>query len=236
MSASKGHSRPSVVPAAPGPDDGAAPAALPAALLAWGRTAPVALAAIAADGTVAWVNPAFERLAGLLSEQATGQPLETLLADANWPRWLPPPGTLARRRLLRRDATALHCDAQVDAIEGGLRLVTLVGRDDEARIDLEACRLKALLDFVQTHARIGLWERNVRTREGKWDPHMYRFFGIDPRHGPPSIAQIAQATVPQDRLFQVLDDSMRKAGSYSHRYRLFTADGGLRRVQAHWEV
>lgn len=236
MSPSEGHPRPSDVPAAPGPDDAAATGALPAALAAWGRTAPVALAALDTEAAVIWSNGAFERLAGLPPEEAMGRSLETLLEDADWPHWLPPPGTLARRRLLRRDGTPLHCEVQVDALEGGLRLVTLVGRDDEARADLEACRLKSLLDFVQTHARIGLWERNVRTREGRWDPHMYRFFGIDPRLGPPTIAQIAQATVPQDRLFQVLDDSMRKAGSYSHRYRLFTADGGLRRVQAHWEV
>ena len=233
MSATEGHSRSSVVPAAPTPDDTAI-GMPPAGLLAWARTAPVALAAIDARGTVTWANPAFEALAG--AARVVGSPLDALLSDATGTPWLPPPGTPARRRLHRRDATLLHCDAQVDALEGGLRLVTLVGRDEEARIDVEACHYKSLLDFVQTHARIGRWERNIRTREGKWDAHMYRFFGIDPRRGAPSIAQVAQSTVPQDKLFQVLDNSMKKVGSYSHRYRLFTPEGGLRRVQAHWEV
>jgi signal transduction histidine kinase/ActR/RegA family two-component response regulator len=236
MSATEGHSRPSVVSAVAGTEDAAAGGAPPAGLGAWARTAPVALAAIDANAVVTWVNAAFEALAGIDAAGAVGSVLDTLLVDASATAWLPPPGTLARRRLHRRDATLLHCDAQVDALEGGLRLVTLVSRDEEARIDVEACHFEALLDFVQTHARIGRWERNIRTREGKWDAHMYRFFGIDPRRGVPSIAQVAQSTVPQDRLFQVLDSSMKKVGSYSHRYRMFTPEGGLRRVQAHWEV
>jgi len=235
MSASEGHSRPSVVSAVAGAGD--APAgAPPAGLGAWARSSPVALATIDANAVVTWANAAFESLTGIDAARAVGNVLDTLLVDASAAPWLPRPGTLARRRLHRRDATLLHCDAQVDALEGGLRLVTLVGRDEEARIDVQARHFESLLDFVQTHARIGRWERNIRTREGKWDEHMYRFFGIDARRGVPSIAQIAQATVPQDRLFQVLDSSMKQVGSYSHRYRLFTPEGRLRRVQAHWEV
>ena len=236
MSAPEGPSRPIAVPAASGPDDDATGATPPAGLLAWARTAPVALAALDAAGRVTWANAAFASLARVALAEAVGQPLESLLADACAAPWLPPDGTLARRRLHRRDATLLVCDAQVDALDGGRRLLTLVGRDDEAQVELEAGSLRARLDFIQTHARIGLWERDVRTRDGRWDPHMFRFFGIDPRRGPPSIAQVSQSTVPQDRLFQVLDESMKSPGSYSHRYRLFTAEGGLRRVQAHWEV
>ena len=230
MSAPEGLSRPSVAPAASGLGDAAD------ALHAWARTSPVALAAIDADGAVAWVNPAFERLTGFAAAHAVGTTVEPLLADAAAPSWLPPAGELARRRLQRHDGVPLHCDAQLDAIEGGLRLLTLVSRDVEAAQDAEIIRRGALLEFVQTHARIGLWERNVRTREGHWDPHMFRFFGIDPRRGTPSIAQIAQSSVPQDRLYQALTDSMARPGTYSHRYRLFADTGALRRVQAHWQV
>jgi len=230
MSAPEGFPRPSVAPAASGPGDAVD------ALGAWARRAPVALAALDAGGAVAWVNPAFERLTGFAAAHAVGIAVEPLLADAAAPSWLPPTGELARRRLRRHDGAPLHCDAQVDAIAGGLRLLTLVSRDVEAAQDAEIVRRGALLEFVQTHARIGLWERNVRTREGHWDPHMFRFFGIDPRRGTPSIAQIAQSSVPQDRLYQALTDSMARPGTYSHRYRLFTDSGALRRVQAHWQV
>ena len=234
MSASEGLPRPNVAPAVSGMDDAVA-AVAPAAWLAWARGAPVALAAIDAAGALAWANPAFEALTGFAAT-SPGTPVEPLLADAAAPHWLPPPGEPARRRLQRRDGVPLHCDVQLAPLDAGLRLLTLVGRDAEAGFDAEVRRLAALLDFVQTHARIGLWERNVRTREGRWDPHMFRFFGIDPRRGTPSIAQITQSSVPQDRLFQALNDSMARPGTYSHRYRLLTPDGTLRRVQAHWEV
>jgi signal transduction histidine kinase/ActR/RegA family two-component response regulator len=209
---------------------------LPAPLLAWARTAPVALAAVAVDGQVAWVNPAFEALTGFAAVHALGSAIEVLLADVATPHWLPPAGELARRRLQRQDGVPLHCDVQIDALDAGPRLLTLIARDGEAELDAEIRRLTALLDFVQSHGRIGLWERDVRTREGRWDPHMFRFFDIDPRRGTPSIAQVAQSSVPQDRLFQTLNDSMGQPGVYSHRYRLFTPTGQLRRVRTHWEV
>jgi len=231
MSESEGSTRPNAAPSAAGPD-----AILPAALEGWARGAPVALVAIAADGRVAWTNPAFEALTGFAAAHAHGTALELLLADVATPRWLPPPGELTRCRLQREDGVALHCDVQVDAVSADARLVTLVSRQGEADLDAESRRLAALLDFVQSHARIGLWERDVRSREGRWDPHMFRFFGIDPRRGTPTIAQVAQASVPADRLFQVLSESMRKPGQYSHRYRLFTPNGTLRRVRTSWEV
>jgi signal transduction histidine kinase/ActR/RegA family two-component response regulator len=228
--AASGQSEPASAP----PSAAAAWAAQP--LLAWARTAPVALAGVADDGRVAWVNPAFEALTGFAAAHAVGTALELLLADVATPSWLPPPGEFARRRLQRQDGTPLTCDVQCDAFGPDLRVLTLVDRGAEPAQDDEVRRLAALLEFVQTHARIGMWERNVRTREGRWDAHMFRFFDIDPRRGTPTIAQIAQASVPQDRLFQALSTSMEAAGQYSHRYRLLTPAGTLRRVQAHWEV
>ena len=235
MSASEGLIPPGVASASSGTGD-AGGSVLPAALHAWARGAAVALAAIRPDGVVAWVNVAFDALTGFGAAQAVGTAIEPMLADADAPQWLPPAGTPARRRLQHRDGRAMHCDVQVDAVADGLRLLTLVARDVETEQDAEIRRLDALLDFVQTHARIGMWERSVRTREGRWDAHMFRFFGIDPRRGTPSIAQIAQSTVPQDRLFQALDESMARPGIYAHRYRLFTPTGAPRRVRAHWQV
>ena len=183
----------------------------------WRRSTP--------HGRVAWVNPAFEALTGFAAAQARRHGRRTAARRRRHAAVAAAAGELARRRLQRQDGVPLHCDVQVDAVDAGLRLLTLVSRDAEAESDAEIRRLAALLDFVQSHARIGLWERNVRTREGRWDPHMFRFFGIDPRRGTPSIAQIAQSSVPQDRLFQALNDSMDEAGNYSHRYRLLTPDG-----------
>ena len=218
------------------PEGSPRPSVLPAPLLAWARTAPLGLAAIDAQGRVAWVNAAFEALTGFAADHAVGSALAPLLADAAAPDWLPPAGELARRRLRRQDGAPLHCDAQIDPVAEGTSLLALVSRDAEANADAEIRRLAALLDFVQSHGRIGLWERDVRTREGRWDAHMFRFFGIDPLRGTPSIAQVAQSSVPEDRLFQVLSESMEQPGTYAHRYRLLTPTGTLRRVRSHWQV
>jgi PAS domain S-box-containing protein len=214
-----------------------APGAVPAAaLLAWADTAPVALAAVDATGGVAWVNAAFEALLGATAEPATGRSMDTLLGDAATPWQWPPAGELVRCRLRRADGTVLACDVQCDDTGTGLRMLTFVSRDAEPALDAEIRRLGALLEFVQTVAGIGMWERDVRTRKGRWDPHMFRFFDVDPRRGTPSIAQLAEASMPRDGLYQALTESMKTPGRYSHRYRLLTAAGALRRIQSHWEV
>jgi PAS domain S-box-containing protein len=234
MTAPEGLAGPNAVPTARGTGDARASGALPAPMLAWASSAPVALAAIADDGVVAWVNAAFERFTGFGAGQATGVAVELLLADPASPLWLPAPGEMAPRRLQRQDGTPLHCEVQIAPVDGGLRLLTLVARHDHA--EAEVRRLGALLDFVQTHARIGMWERDVGSPEARWDSHMFRFFGLDPRRGTPTIAQIAQASLPQDRVFQVLIESMATPGIYTHRYRLQTPTGSLRRLRAHWQV
>jgi PAS domain S-box-containing protein len=105
-----------------------------------------------------------------------------------------------------------------------------------AALEAEIRRLAGLLEFVQTNARIGLWERDVRTREGRWDPYMFGFFGLDPSRGTPSLPQLAQASPPQDHLLQALTDSQKKPGHYSHRYRILRPDGSMVHARAHWEV
>ncbi len=206
------------------------------ALPAWARTAPVALSLIDADGVVAWANDAFGILAGLAVAQAIGLAVESLLGVPAATAWLPAPGALARRALRRRDGPALACDVQCDPVGAGLRLLTLVDRSAEARQDAEVDRLAARLEFVQDRAGIGLWERDVQSGEGRWDAHMFRFFGLDPLRGTPTIEQIAQASMPQDRLYHALTDSMGRPGRHAHRYRLLTPEGSLRRVLALWNV
>ncbi len=204
-------------------------ASLPA-VLAWAQTAPVALAAIADDGAITWANAAFEAWSGCDAAQVVGRPLESLLAPTPW---LPAPAATVRRTLRRPgDGAPLACDVRIDPIGPALRLATFVARD----ADVELADVAARLDFVQSRARIGTWERDVRTQAGRWDAHMFAFFGIDPAGGTPSLAQITQASMPQDGLLDVLHASMRIPGRYSHRYRLATLDGHLRRVRTHWDV
>ena len=216
--------------AAPGP---ASAAAWGTVLGAWAQTAPVALALLDAAGGALRVNPAFELLTGIAAANAGAAAIARLFGA---PDGLPASGELVRRELRHADGGELACDVQCEPAGPGLRLLTLVDRRAEAAHEAAARRLAEKLDFIQTHARIGTWERDVRTREGQWDRHMFQFFGLDPARGTPSIAQVAQASMPQDRLALVLENSMRKPGHYDHRYRLLTQAGQMRHVRSHWNV
>jgi PAS domain S-box-containing protein len=209
---------------------------LPSGFGAWASDVPVALALLDEAGDITWVNPAFERFTGISAARAIRAHAESLLADPRAPNWLPAAGETARRALGGADSRVLHCDVHCGPAAPGLRVLTLVDRGAEPALDAEIRRLAGLLEFVQANARIGIWERDVRTLEGRWDPHMFRMFGLDPTRGTPSMPQVAQASVPQDQLLHALIDSLKAPGRYSHRYRILRPDGSLGRARAHWEV
>jgi hypothetical protein len=243
-----------------GDGDATSPATPPPAFVAWATASPVALAALDDAGTIVWANAAFERLAGLHRAAWAGLSATAWLDPHGTGRGLPPPGEIARRTLhgaadaavgcdmqgsvqgsVQGDSQCdaqreVHCDVQCDPWAPGLRVLTLLDRRDAVRLEGEVHRLTGLLDFVQAHARVGLWERDVNTREGRWDPHMFRFFGLDPARGTPSMPQATLASMPQDQLLDALTASLARPGHYSHRYRLLRPDGSLRRVLTHWVV
>jgi signal transduction histidine kinase/ActR/RegA family two-component response regulator len=221
---------------APAPGAPIAQEGLLAALDAWASGASLALALVESAGVVAWVNAAFEALTGLAGAQARGRPLQALLGDSLALSSLPPDATPARRALPGAGGATVVCDVHGFPASGGLRMLVLVDRGKEAAQEAEIRRLASVLDFVQASARIGLWERDVRTLEGRWDPHMFRFFGLDPARGTPALDQATLASLPGDHLLQALTESLQKPGRYSHRYRLLRADGSLGQVQTHWEV
>ncbi len=206
-------------------------------LLAWSAAAPVALAMVDGDGTVAWVNPAFERLTGFAAAEACGHRVQALLDAPLAAAWALD-GNVARRLLHGRDGGALCCDLHATALPAppGRWMLTLVDRGGETALASQLGRLAALLDFVQESAHIGTWERDIRTGEGRWDRHLFRFWGLDPSKGTPSMAEAAQATAPQDALLAKLTGSQAQPGRHQHRFRLVGADGEVRRIRAHWDV
>jgi signal transduction histidine kinase/ActR/RegA family two-component response regulator len=203
---------------------------------AWAASAPVALALLDDSGAIAWLNAAFESLTGFAADQARGRPVHALLGEPLAPDRLPANGAIARLALTGAAGRTLVCDVHCIPVAAGLRMLALVDRGAEPALDAEIRRLAGVLDFVQASARIGIWERNVRTLEGRWDPHMFRFFGLDPARGTPTLSQVTRASVPGDHLLQALTESLKKPGRYSHRYRLLRPDGSIGRVQTHWQV
>jgi hypothetical protein len=222
----------------------------PGALAALVRHSLDGLALTDGDGLIRWVNPAFVRLTGHDAASACGQALDRLIcsphADAATRLWM------ARR--LRDgegfDTIELHCRhadgrdrwlavraARVDPRRRGEGFVLALADLTEAQREAqERRRLAELLDMAQEFGRLGVWERDVRTLQGRWDRHVFRFWGLDPSEGTPDFAAAAKYIHPDDRADAVLRDSMQRAGTYAQRYRVLRADGTVRLLHSQWEV
>ena len=100
----------------------------------------------------------------------------------------------------------------------------------------EAQRLAELLDMAQEFGRLGVWERDVRTGEGRWDDHVFRFFDMAPNEGTPNHATARERIHPEDREDDSYTRSIRQPGRYSRRYRVVGIDGVVRTIHSQWEV
>ena len=178
-------------------------------------------------GRIAWSNGRLEAACGLTPgalqgrdvRELLGLPAGSALAAAEH-RWTTPSGT---QRWLCLQAPA----PQLLVVQDITDLRTL---GDEAR------RLAELLDMAQEFGRLGVWERDIPSGEGRWDRHMFRFFDMDPAAGTPNFAVTSQHIHPDDRVDPRMFESMDQPGQYSRRYRIVGPDGRIRRVHSQWEV
>lgn len=139
------------------------------------------------------------------------------------------PGDLTGRAAIGHPGIGLHWTA-VPLAEGWLVWL-------EADVG-EVQRLSRRLDLVQNLGRMGVWERDLGTWEGRWDQHMFRMAGFDPAQGVPHFDTFMQRVHPDDRagLLRDRERFTRAAGLYETRYRLLLPDGSLRDVHTLCEV
>ena len=102
----------------------------------------------------------------------------------------------------------------------------------------EMAHQQELLDLTRQFGRLGVWERNVRTLQGRWDHQVLRFWGLDPQAGTPDFAEATQNILAEDRakIGGIFLKSIRQAGHYSTRYRVRGRDGQVRRIHSQWLV
>ena len=100
----------------------------------------------------------------------------------------------------------------------------------------EADRLRELLEMAQEFGRIGIWERDVATGRGRWDRHVFGFWGLDPATGTPDFAEAVRRIHPDDLTAEDYENTLRQPGRYSRRYRVTHADGQTRLLQSVWET
>ncbi len=110
-------------------------------------------------------------------------------------------------------------------------------RAEVARLRAENARLGELLDMAQEFGRLGVWERDAKTLEGRWDAHVFRFFGYDAAAGvTPNFTEAVKRIHPDDRLESVFLDSLKRPGAHAQRYRILRPDGTMLLLHSQWRV
>jgi PAS domain S-box-containing protein len=101
----------------------------------------------------------------------------------------------------------------------------------------QAERQTELLDMAQEYGRLGIWERNIPSGDGRWDRHVFGFWGLDPSGETPSFEHAATQVHPDDQAsMRAYRESTRTAGHYAQRYRVLRPDGSTRWIHAQWKV
>jgi PAS domain S-box-containing protein len=191
-------------------------------------TLPAALVLLDGGGFIITANTAARQLLGTLADAGTD--FRQALGLESAPAWptdpVPLPGT-SRHLGLRR----------ADAAGGG---VWLQLEDQTALADArrELQRQGELLDVAQDFGRLGVWQRDVRTLQGRWDRHVYKFWGLGPDATAPEFDIATRQIVDEDRvpLQEAFRVSTQRAGMYAHRFRVRRPDGGITHLHSQWAV
>ncbi len=173
-------------------------------------------------GQPIWSNPAFDR--------ATGeQRLDACAALART-------GACAELRLRGAAGSDLWVHARVAHGPGGGRLFTLNDITAQKGFEAQAKHSADLLETAQEFGRLGVWERDVRSGKGRWDRHVFAFWGLPARDETPDYAEALKRVHPDDVKAMTPLDTLRPAGRYSQRYRVLHPDGGVRWIHSQWEI
>ena len=90
--------------------------------------------------------------------------------------------------------------ADVHSARVGARIVwTLADVTRSRSLAARAARQDKLLDTAQEFGRLGIWEREIPSGEGRWDKHVFSFFGLDPAGDTPNYNEATRHVHPEDR-------------------------------------
>ncbi len=193
-------------------------------------------------GTLLWANAQFAAATGYAGRAAT-----TLLnftppgasgseSRLSFARMLSSPGADHGTIELRGPAgVAFWVEAHSTRL-GAYVLWTLSDVTRTRTLAIRATRQEELLDTAQEFGRLGIWERAIPSGEGRWDKHVFGFWGIDPAEGTPHHDDAIEHIHPEDRARGVYPESTRRAGRYAQRYRVIQRDGKMRWIHSQWEV
>ena len=201
---------------------------------------PEPIALCDAGAHIVWCNRRLLELCGGAPAEGRGQPLAALL---NLPA---EDAALLEQALCQGRPGPLPemtfggswWRAQLSLLPDGRRALQWQAVDELRLHRAEARRLAELLDLTQDFGRLAVWERDPHTLKGRWDRHMYRIWGLPEDDGTPDFDRATESILPEDRagLSQAFRQSIRRAGTYTHRDRVRAADGTVRHLPSQWVV
>jgi PAS domain S-box-containing protein len=204
---------------------------------------PCAIALCDAQGRIDWCNRVLLDLSGGAPAEGRGQNLALLLALSETDAHLLEDAVRAGRSCQLVEMRVggnggSWWRAQISVLPDGHRAVQWSLVDELHHQACEARRLAELLDLAQDFGRLAVWERDAHSLQGRWDRHMYRFWGLSEGDGTPDFERATESIVAEDRVGvnQTFRHSIRRAGTYSHRYRVRSADGVVRQMHSQWIV
>jgi hypothetical protein len=194
-----------------------------------------------AEGRITWSSRAARDLTGHDRGAVIGlawHDVLQLVGAAAPPAWAAPDAwaPVEVRWRLPGEAGTRAGTLRASPLAAGRRVVVLHDRTAQIGLRREARRLAELLDTAQEFGRLGVWERDIASGAGRWDEHVFRFWGLDPTDGTPSFDEAARRIHPDDRLDSTYRESTRQPGRYAARYRVIAPDGEVRRIHSQWEV
>ena len=221
-------------------DPPSTPARMSAAVaMTWLEDSTDLLALTDADRRIVWANTAFTRSTGL------DAPADLLaLAPSDWQD-----GQAHRAlRALSTSVASTSAELCLPSAQGepwwalaqvrphaSMQLWSLRDITPQHALAQRAQHLSELLEIAQEFGRLGIWERSIPSGEGRWDRHVFNFWGIAPHEGTPDYGAALTRLHPEDQNSTYLESTQR-AGRYAQRYRVMRPDGTVRRIHSQWEV
>jgi PAS domain S-box-containing protein len=91
---------------------------------------------------------------------------------------------------------------------------------------------------TQRIARVGYWERDVRTGLVNWSEQSNRIFGLAPNEGPVPIARYQELVHPDDRLriMAAVAEALAGGKRYDVEYRIVRPNGEVRIIHSQGDV
>jgi PAS domain S-box-containing protein len=120
-----------------------------------------------------------------------------------------------------------------------LRLVGMVADVTEQKLAEEALRgSEERLRLAQQVARIGSFERNIRTGVNTWTPEMESMYGLKPGEFGQTRTAFENLIFPDDRarVIELVDRALKTGQPTNGEWRVIWPDGSIRWIAGRWQV